>query len=566
MAAVLGLSAHFHDAAAALVVDGEIVAAIQEERLSRIKHDASLPVRAARACLAQAGIDARALDAVVFYENPFGKLERVLLSLVRAFPRGRGQFVNALASQLGSKIWIVDEIAERIGVGRNKVHLGDHHTSHAASAYYTSPYAHAAVLTVDGVGERTTTALWHGRESALSLVESIDYPHSLGLFYAAFTAWLGFAVNEGEYKVMGLAAFGAPRHDTEVARTLRLDADGSFTLDLDYFAHTHDAELGFSPALERLFGARRDPRRPWDPTGEDRKYADVAASVQRRLEEALLGLARRARARTGEDALCLAGGVALNAVANARIAAEAGFARVYVQPAAGDAGGALGAALMHARSLGDPRCAPLRDCALGLVADGGEALALAASLGYDARRIDDVAGVAADALVRGDVVAWVQGRFEWGPRALGQRSLLALPAEAATRERLNRLVKEREPFRPFAPATLESHAARWFEHTPNDRTPFMTTVERARKEAVERFPAAVHVDGTARLQTVAEDGALAPLLHALEQRDVAPVVVNTSLNAAAEPIVAGAIDALALFARRPIDLLLVEDVEIRRRS
>lgn len=566
MAAVLGVSAHFHDAAAALVVDGKIVAAIQEERLSRIKHDASLPVRAARACLAQAGLDAAALDAVVFYENPFGKLERVLLSLVRAFPRGRGQFVQALASQLGSKIWIVDEIAGRLGVDRNKVHLGDHHLSHAASAYYTSPYPRAAVLTVDGVGERVTTALWHGRNDALSLVEAIEYPHSLGLFYAAFTAWLGFPVNEGESKVMGLAAFGTPRHDAEVARTLRLEPDGSFTLDLDYFAHTHDAELGFSPALERLLGPRRSPGRPWDPTGEDRRYADVAASVQRRLEQALLGLARRARARTGEDALCLAGGVALNAVANARIAAEAGFAHVYVHPAAGDAGGALGAALAHARALGEPRCAPWVDCALGLAADGGEALSLARSLGFDAHRVDDVAATAADALVRGEIVAWVQGRFEWGPRALGQRSLLALPAEVATRERLNRVVKEREPFRPFAPATLATHAGRWFEHVPNDRTPFMTTVERARPEAVARFPAAVHVDGTARLQTVAADGALQPLLVALEQRDVAPLVVNTSLNAAGEPIVAGAVDALALFARRPIDVLLVQDVEIRRRS
>ncbi len=565
MAAVLGISAHYHDAAAALVVDGEIVAAIQEERLSRMKHDAGVPIRAARACLAHAGLDAHALDAVVFYENPYSKLERVLGSILRAFPRSYRQFGRAIGSQLGDKLWIVDELAERLVVSRARVRLGEHHASHAFSAYHTSPYAEAAVLTVDGVGEETTTAIWHGQGDALRCMERLAFPHSLGLFYSAFTAWLGFAVNEGEYKVMGLAAFGTPRFDDEVGRTIRLSGDGSFELDLRYFAHTHDVELAFTPALEALLGPRRSPLVPWDLGAPlDQRYADVAASVQRALELALLGLARRAKARTGADALCLAGGVALNAVANARLLREAGFARVYVQPAAGDAGGALGAALQVARELGDPRPAPLGDAALGLSADPAEARALAVALGFHATRVDDPAVAAAACLQRGELVAWVQGRFEWGPRALGQRSLLALPGDIAVRERVNRVIKEREPFRPFAPATTLAAAPRWFEDAPNDMTPFMTTVSRVNDAGRAAHPATCHVDGTARVQTVAPGGALEALLLELERAGTMPVVLNTSLNLLGEPICAGAVDALALFARRPLDALFVGDVLVRR--
>ncbi len=364
---------------------------------------------------------------------------------------------------------------------------------------------------------------------------------------------------------MGLAAFGTPRFDRELARTLSLSDDGSFELDLRYFAHTHDVELAFSPLLERLLGPRRSPLRAWDLADpEDQRYADVAASVQRALEDAVLGLARRARARTGAEALCLAGGVALNAVANARIQRESGFSRVYVQPAAGDAGGALGAALQVSRELGDPRPAALADAALGLGADPAEASALALALGFSASRVQDPAAAAAACLHRGELVAWVQGRFEWGPRALGQRSLLALPAELAVRERLNRVIKEREPFRPFAPATTVAAAPRWFEGAPDDMTPFMTTVCQVSEEAKQLLPAACHVDGSARVQTVPPAGALAALLAELERRGVPPVVLNTSLNLAGEPMVSGAVDALALFARRPLDALFVEDVLIRR--
>jgi carbamoyltransferase len=486
-------------------------------------------------------------------------LERVLVSLLRAFPASWRQFPRAVGAQLGDKIWIVDQLAERLGVARNKIRVGDHHRSHAASAFYCSPYPEAAVLTVDGVGEETSTAIWDGDGAGLRLVERLAFPHSLGLFYAALTAWLGFEVNEGEYKVMGLAAFGYPRFADEMARLVRVASDGSFELGLEFFAHTHDSELGFSPRLEQLLGPRRAPGRRWDLDGdEDRRYADVAASAQAATERALLALARRARERTGRDALCLAGGVALNAVANARLAAESGFARVFVQPAAGDAGAALGAAILISQQFGDPRPAALASAALGDEADPAEALALAGDLGLAARRVGDPAGEAAARLARGEVVAWVQGRFEWGPRALGQRSILAAPTDAGVRERLNRAVKQREPFRPFAPAVLAGDCERFFDGAPDDLTPFMTTVRRVRDGA--RLDAVRHVDGTARVQTVPPDGALAPLLARLDT----PVVLNTSLNGPGEPICAGAVDAIAFFARHPVDALIVGDVLVQR--
>ncbi|MFY0535614.1 carbamoyltransferase N-terminal domain-containing protein [Nannocystis pusilla] len=343
MPRVLGISAHYHDAAAALVVDGEVVAAIQEERLSRIKNDPGLPLAAAFACLQHAGLQPGDLDAVAFYEEPFAKLERVLVHLLRHLPRTWRAFPRALAGQLGSKIWVLDHLSEGLGVARDRVVRFDHHRSHAASALLVSPYERAAVLVVDGVGEAHATTIWDGRGDDLRLLASVDFPHSLGLLYAGLTAFLGFAVNEGEYKVMGLAAWGQPRLREQFAEIVRLTGDGAYELDLACFAHMSDADLGFGPALERLLGPRRPPGRPWDfERAEDRHYADVAATLQAVLEDILLALARKARALTGADHLCLAGGVALNALANARLQAEAGFSRVFVQPAAGDAGGALG--------------------------------------------------------------------------------------------------------------------------------------------------------------------------------------------------------------------------------
>jgi carbamoyltransferase len=571
VASILGISGLYHDAAAALVVDGKIVCALQEERVSRIKNDPSLPFRAARACLDFAGLDPAALDSVMFYESPFDKLERVLSSSLRGYPGTAKALPRVLRSQWGSKLWVLDHLAEGLGVARCRVSHVHHHESHAKSAFSCSPFARAAVLTVDGVGEQSTTSIWHGVDGELRLVEEIHFPHSLGLFYSAITAYLGFLVNEGEYKVMGLAAWGEARYEEEFSRLLRTHPDGSFELDVGYF-DPHGAEhVGFSGKLEELLGARRPYGKAWsfreDGTVADeetRRFADIAASAQVALEKALVGLVRRALERTGERDLCLAGGVALNAKANGVLSTLEGVGRVFVQPAAGDAGGALGAALLGSSRAGDPPSGALASAALGLPPDPNRAQHLATSLGLSCRRVSDPHHEAATRLERGEIVAWVQGRSEWGPRALGQRSLLIRPDRLELRDRLNRVVKQRESFRPFAPAFLDDAAERWVEGAPNDMTRFMTTVCPVKEGAP--LEAAIHKDGTARVQTVREDTAFGQLLRSLEREGLPPALINTSLNDNGQPIVLSEADALLFFLRKDIEALFVEDVLIQRSS
>jgi carbamoyltransferase len=405
----------------------------------------------------------------------------------------------------------------------------------------------------------------------LSALESIDFPHSLGLLYAAMTAWLGFAVNEGEYKVMGLAAWGtagARGLRDAFGRLITLHEDGAYELHLPYFAHMSDANLGFGPQLEALLGPRRTRGKPWDFSDPaDQHYANVAATLQAVLEEALLGLARRLRRQLpGVATLCLGGGVALNSVANARLLRESGFERVFVQPAAGDAGGALGAAILASLELGDQRPGPMRSAALGLGVDVGRAQDIATALGLKVERVSDPAAVAATLISENKIIGVVRGRFEWGPRALGQRSVLASPRARATRDRINQLIKQRESFRPFAPAVLESHTAAFFDGDPNDMTPFMTTVLPVRGECASQLGAVRHEDGSARVQTVNPHSApaLDEVLTALDAAGHAPIVLNTSLNGPGEPIVAGAEDALAFFMRHKVDAMLIEDLRIER--
>lgn len=560
--AVLGISALYHDAAAALVIDGELVAAMQEERFSRIKNDPSLPFAAARACLRAGGIAPGDLDAVVFYENPFAKLERVLMWLCRTFPRSVRQFPRAIADQLGSKLWVLDAIAEGLGIDRKKVEHAEHHLCHAASAFLLSPFEKSAVLTVDGVGEHATTSLWSGDGSSLSNIGEIEFPHSIGLFYGALTAYLGFEVNEGEYKVMGLAAHGKPRFRDEFGKLFVQHLDASFDLVLPYFAYE---DVGFSPKLEELLGPRRPVGKRWDLTSEaDRRFADIAATTQTVTEEALLALAREAKKRTGADSLCLAGGVALNAVANARLLRESGFSRIFVQPAAGDAGGAIGAALLGSIARGAKRPSAIATAALGEEVSVAAASKLAIALGLSPSTTDDPEKIVAEHLANGEIVAIVQGRFEWGPRALGQRSILALPNDPNLRERLNVVVKKREPFRPFAPAVLAHRAAELFDDAPNDMTPFMTTTCSVKN--VTSLAAVTHIDGSARVQTVTDASApfLSRLLAEVDREVGVPVVLNTSLNGPGEPIVASATDALGFFCAHPIDTMVIGDLVIER--
>lgn len=559
MSAVLGVSCHHHDAAAALVVDGRLVAAVAEERLSRVKHDPRLPRRAIRHVLASAGISGAELDRVVFHENPYEKLERILVHGLRTFPRSFFAFPGAVADQLTSGIWVLDALAAATGVPRERVTHGSHHRSHAASALFTSPWSDAAILTVDGVGTWATTTLSEGRDGVVTELDRTLFPHSLGLLYAGITGWLGFRVNEGEYKVMGLAAYGEPRLRAAFARLLQLGPRGAITLDPAPFGHFCDPARGFGGGLEALLGPARRPGRPWDlSTTTDRSYADVAATLQAVTEEALLALAGELHRRTGCAHLCLAGGVALNAVANRRLAAESPFEAVYVHPAAGDAGAAVGAALLGAQELGDVVRAS-SDPFLGPEASAERALAVARELGFSAGVVDDPDVGIARELSAGKIVARCSGRCEWGPRALGNRSILASPTDSGVRDHLNRVVKRREPFRPFAPAVAEGAFGGWFEGVPDPMTAVMTTTRAVLRP--EELPATTHVDGSARVQSVSSDGPLAPILAALEGP---PVVLNTSLNGPGEPICGSEVDALGFFLRHPVDALYVGDVRITR--
>jgi carbamoyltransferase len=571
---ILGISAHYHDAAAALLVDGLPVAAVQEERLSRRKNDAAFPIAAIEHCLDAGGLEPRDLDAVVFYEKPMLKFARILTTVLRAYPRSRRAFVHAMRNALGQKVWVKGIIASELGVAGGKVLFTEHHQAHAAAAFFTAPVERAAVLTADGVGEwatmtvgRGTRALDGDGQATLELLREIRFPHSLGLFYSAFTAYLGFPVNEGEYKVMGLASFGRPTFVEEVRRTIRRTPDGAFALTLPYFDFQERATRSYSHKLVELFGRARDPDEPIDlGTPEGARYANVAASVQAVLEEILVDVCRALHVETGLPDLCLGGGVALNGCANARLLRESGFERIFVPPAPGDAGCALGAALFADRiHFGRPdRAVPDHPFWGPRVADDGAELArLAAEDNMTATTAPDDRALfdrVTRALADGQIVGWMDGALELGPRALGHRSILAAPHDAATRDRLNLRIKRREEFRPFAPAVPVEAADRFFELPPGGARlgRFMSGVFPVRREHRERLAAVTHVDGTARVQTV--DAEMAPrfhaLLHAYGALSGVPVLLNTSFNLAGEPIVNRVVEGYSTFRRSDMDLLV----------
>jgi len=569
---VLGISAHYHDSAAALLVDGEPVCAVQEERLSRRKNDAAFPISAIEWCLEQARLEPDQLDAVVFYEKPMLKFERILTMALRGFPRTWASFPRAMQNALGGKLWVKGIIRSQLGVRTDRILFCEHHQSHAAAAFLTAPTKSAAILTADGVGEWATLTLGRGEvdeagRTRIELSRELRFPHSLGMLYSTFTAYLGFPVNEGEYKVMGLAAYGKPTYEDLLKRIARRTPDGGVALDLSWFDFHQSARHSYSRKLVAELGP---PREPWDPidltTADGRRYADVAASVQRVLEEILVDLARRLQRETGLQDLCLGGGVALNGVANARILRESGFRNVYVPSAPGDAGCALGAALYADRIHFARPHRPVADHPYwGPVADAGELSRVAGEDGLQPLRLPEAELIrrVADELARGRIVGWMQGACELGPRALGNRSILAAPHQRAMRDRLNRSIKYREEFRPFAPAVPLEHADRYFDLPPGGArlARFMSGVFPVRPEWREKLAAVSHVDGTARLQTV--DRAMAPAFHALLEaygaRTGIPVLLNTSFNLAGEPIVNRAIEGYSTFRRSGIDLLVAGD-------
>jgi len=573
---ILGLSFDYHDAAAALLVDGRIVAAAQEERFSRQKNDPGFPARAAAFCLAQAGLTGADLDAVAHYENPFVKFERVLEG---ALETGKKKAFNRTLDnwcRLG-KLDVRGRIVTELGVPRDRIHFGEHHRSHAAAAFFCSPFADATVVTIDGVGERETMTVSAARGTTLSKRYTLELPHSLGLFYSAMTAFLGFKVNSGEYKVMGMAGFGQPRLVDQIRELVRLTPEGALALDPKYFDFVFpEARVPFTDALTRLLGAPRVPESPFDLDDPAcRHYADIAASAQAVTEEAIFHMVETAVEKTGLPDVVLAGGVALNSLANGKLQNRLA-GRLYVYPAAGDGGSALGAALDLHHASGGARSRSLVDPFLGK-AYGRAAIDEALEVGgvdrftrYEDR--DELLRVVAEHLAAGSVVGWFQGRFEWGPRALGHRSILADPTGPEMQALINEKIKFREPFRPFAPAVLSERAAEYFDvpepYGLESPEHFMLTVADVHPDKRPKIPAVTHVDGSARVQRVSRDTnpLFADLITAFEKEKGVPMLVNTSFNLRGEPIVASPMDALKTFFYSDMDYVVLGGVVVGKEA
>ncbi len=551
---ILGISAFYHDSAACLLQDGRIVAAAQEERFSRKRHDEGFPEKAVAYCLKEGRIEADDLDCVAFYDKPFVKFERLLTTYLGMFPRGLPSFLKAMPVWLTEKLWTRRNIFEKLGGFQGEVLFGEHHQSHAASCFLVSPFEEAAICTADGVGEWATTTLGWGRGTRLELTSEIRFPHSIGLLYSALTYYLGFKVNSAEYKVMGLAPYGEPRYAGQMLDNLiDLRDDGSFHLDMRYFDFATGLKMT-GRKFDALFGRR--VRKDGEPLEQFHK--DMAASIQRVTEEAMLRIARRLHKETGMKNLCLAGGVALNCVANGRILRETPFERLWIQPAAGDAGGALGAAayVWHGL-LGNPRGTGMQSAFLGPEYPAGEIEAYLKPLGVPYRKLEgpalsqEVAGLIADQ----DVVGWFQGRMEFGPRALGARSILADPRNKENWQRVNLKIKFRESFRPFAPVVLAEKADEWFDLRGHE-SPYMLLVA-AVKEGRRTIPAVTHLDHSARVQTIsrAQHAAYYDLIGEFDRLTGCPVLINTSFNVRGEPIVCTPQDAFRCFMRTNMDAL-----------
>ncbi len=584
MTAILGISAYYHDSAAALVRDGEIVAAAQEERFTRVKHDAGFPTNAVAFCLRQAGLNVEDLDYVGFYDKPLRKFERLLETYLAFAPAGYASFRQALPVWVKEKLHLPREMDARLGGRyRGRYVFTEHHESHAASAFFPSPFEEAAILTMDGVGEWGTTAYGYGRGNRITLTHEIRFPHSLGLLYSAFTYYTGFKVNSGEYKVMGLAPYGRPMYKDLILRhLLDLKPDGSFRMDMSYFNYCQGLTMT-SERFHRLFGG--PPRRPESRLTQ--REMDLAASVQVVTEEVVLRAARHVHRQTGSRNLVLAGGVALNCVANGRLLREGPFERIWIQPAAGDAGGALGVALFAWHQLLDrPRTARRNDAQhgslLGPAFSDEEIVALLDRVGAvytSCADEDELCAAVARHIAAEKVVGWFQGRMEFGPRALGARSILGDARSPTMQATMNLKIKFRESFRPFAPIVLREYVDQYFETRPGEDSPYMLLVAPVRQElrtppadgyerawGIEKLnyprsviPAVTHVDYSARIQTV--DRERNPLLYKLMREfhrlTGCPVMINTSFNVRSEPIVCTPEDAWRCFLATDIDVLVL---------
>ena len=558
---VLGISCYYHDSAAALLKDGHVVAAVEEERFSREKNDDSFPGQAINYCMKTAGISGNDLACVAFYDKAVLKFERLLDNYISVAPRGLKSFIDVIPKWLHKRLWIKEDIKKHLGGYKGKIYFPEHHLSHAAYTFFTSPFNEAAILTVDGVGEWTTTSFGSARDTTIKLTNDIEWPHSLGMFYSAFTYFLGFKVNEGEYKLMGLSAYGKPKYyDLIMKELIDVKEDGSLRLNMKYFAFTWDKVM-INKKFEKLFGV---PRRTEDSKTEQ-IHLDIGASAQLVLEEILLKMARHVHEKTGLKNLCFGGGVALNGVANYRVLKEGPFDRIHIPPSPGDGGSAIGcAAYAYYSILNNERI---------IETDNAKVISNTVYLGpsysnesikgvldhykipYERFERQQLLERTAKLIEEQNVVGWYQGRVEWGPRALGNRSILADPRNAKMKDILNEKIKHRESFRPFAPSILEEHTAEYFEL--DMPSPYMLFVAKVKKP--DKIPAVTHVDGTGRLQTVSKNAnpLYYDLINEFYKLTGVPVIINTSMNVRGEPIVNTPSQAFAMLKKTEMDYLVM---------
>lgn len=580
---IIGISAFYHDAAAALIIDGKVVACAQEERFSRIKNDSEFPKQALEFCLEQGSKDLgqtltiNDIDHLVFYEKPILKFERIILTCLKYFPKTFWFFTKSMITWFSDKLWMKGKLAELSGIDPDKIIFSKHHLSHACSSYFCSDYNDAAVLTIDGVGEWATTTIGHAKGNQIKLLEEIQFPNSIGLLYSTLTAFLGFEVNEGEYKVMGMASYGKPKYVEQIRQMFHLNDDASFYNVEKFYAYLYDPAKSYTKELEKLLGKPRErgDRFFVDPENaeRDQHYADIAKSLQVITEEAVLALARRAKQITGSKNLCFSGGVALNCVANARILRELDYDDVFLQPAAGDSGSALGAAYYaYNILLGKPKV----NAGFSHPYWGSEISDEEVEYEIKARGLTKVTKFnsfeellprLAEILNSEKVIGWCQGRFEWGPRSLGARSIIASAAKAEMRNTVNLKIKFREAFRPFAPAVIEEAADQYFDLKHKTETSmYKYMLATCPVKQAKLLEAVTHVDGSGRAQTVnrATNAKFYDLLKAYEKLSGIPVLINTSYNLRGEPIVRTASNAMDTFYKSGLDALAINNYLIEK--
>lgn len=581
---ILGLSCYYHDAAAALIIDGKVVAGAEEERFSRIKHDSSFPQSAIAFCLEYARMTEEDIDFVVFYEKPFRKFHRIMLTTLAYYPKSYGMFREAMRVWLTKKLWIKQEIVTSLKIDASKILFCEHHLSHAGSCFYPSPFKKAAILTVDGVGEWTTTSYGVGDGNKIKLLKELHFPQSLGLLYSAYTAFLGFEVNEGEWKVMGLSPYGKPMYEDKIWKTVKLRDDGSFEIDLSYFSFQYSDNTSFSDKLIDLLGPPIEPNHSYKVT---ERAADIAASIQVVTEKILIHMAKYIKRVTNMTNLCIAGGVALNSVANYKILKEAGFENIYIHSAPGDSGGAIGAALyLYHHILGNKKRTLTTISYFGKSYSNEEIEDYLMKQGGKYFRYSDekLTEIVASEIAKGKVIGWMQGRFEWGPRSLGNRSILADPRNPKMKDIINSKVKFRESFRPFAPSVLADQAYKVFDLSGGKNTSgvtgcnevkamappmvkesahyplyFMLYVVPVKRQWRKKVPAITHKDHTARPQLVTKEASplYFNLITAFYKKTGVPLILNTSFNLKGEPIVSSPADAYSTFQRSGIDILVM---------